>query len=121
MEMKRVLRNLRILWVKFHNEDVQTPYVSSKMTDYNCISFYQPYYVNTIRIRLWDFDERKQSFTITALKGLGPVFSDEKENETGWQVFTFPPMAIDMITITPIKSTIGNDFRVAYVEVYLDL
>lgn len=61
---------------------------------YIWIKFNQPYFLRQLKVRLWDFDGRKQSFEFIGYEERDCWFSnDELKDVDGWQVINLEPNA----------------------------
>lgn len=71
----------------------------------------QPYYIGSLRLLLWDKDQRTYSFYIeTSINNSDWEIIVDKRNEhlRSWQQFTFEPRAISFIKIVGTHNTANN-------------
>ncbi|XP_050420152.1 BTB/POZ domain-containing protein 9-like [Adelges cooleyi] len=83
------------------------------------IHFAQPYIIGSMRMRLWDHDDRVYSYTIEASvdnQNWEMVVNKSKELTRSWQMLQFTPRLMSYIRITGVHSSVGNDFRCIYLE-----
>lgn len=79
----------------------------------------QPYVINSLRILLWDCDERTYSFYIeSSLNGTDWEMLVDRKNERlqSWQSFAFEPRAISYIKITGTFNSANEIFHIVHFE-----
>ncbi|XP_017853063.1 BTB/POZ domain-containing protein 9 isoform X2 [Drosophila busckii] len=79
----------------------------------------QPYYVGSMRLLLWDCDDRTYSFyieTSTNRKNWQMVVDKRNENVRSWQNFHFKPRPIVYIRIVGTRNTANEIFHCVHLE-----
>lgn len=104
---------------------ITTPFTSHKLGGggYIWIRFFQAYWVDRVKIRLWDFDQRKQCYSIEAFCSEdGSAFAwelivDDRDFKEGMNVIEFPAAKIvSEFKIIGRLSTKGDDLRLVHFE-----
>ena len=84
-----------------------------------CIQLAQPYLISSMRMLLWDCDNRSYSYYIeTSLDQVKWTMVVDKRNENcrSWQVLTFEPRAVSFIKITGTHNTANEVFHCVHFE-----
>ncbi|XP_050425985.1 BTB/POZ domain-containing protein 9-like [Adelges cooleyi] len=79
----------------------------------------QPYLLSSMRMRLWDHDDRVYSYTIEVSvnnQDWKMIVNKANELTQSWQLLQFKPTMIVYIRITGVYSSVGHDFRCEYFE-----
>lgn len=79
----------------------------------------QPYWINSLRLLLWDCDDRSYSFyieTSTNLKQWDMVVDKRSELLKSWQHFTFDPKVVVYIKIVGTHNTANEIFHCVHFE-----
>lgn len=79
----------------------------------------QPYVLNSMRLLLWDCDNRSYSYCIeTSLDQSTWTMCADKRNEAcrSWQVLVFPPRPVSFIRITGTHNTANEVFHCVHFE-----
>ncbi|XP_050435394.1 BTB/POZ domain-containing protein 9-like [Adelges cooleyi] len=79
----------------------------------------QPYVLSSIRMLLWDHDDRVYMYTVEASVNKNDweiIVNKSKEPTRSWQVLQFEPRPIVYIRVTGVYSSVGYDFRCVYLE-----
>lgn len=101
------------------NNGLNTRYVAHKINQNEKleISLWQPCILSSCRFRLWDFDERKFSYTVSVtLDHNKHEIISKKLDADGWQTIKFCPRPVKAFVFEGLSSTIGDDFRLAHFE-----
>lgn len=72
------------------------------------IQLSQPYNIGSLRLRLWDLDDRSYRFFIETSANYSNwirVCDNTKEGATGWQTIAFEPRAVSFIRIVGTASS----------------
>lgn len=82
----------------------------------------QIYVLRSVRLRLWDFDGRKQSFTMELISydltiSHTHIVSPERKDASGWENFIFNvEIAANGFKISPLISAGTNELRIVCIE-----
>uniref|UniRef100_A0A2M4BHM5 BTB/POZ domain-containing protein 9 n=2 Tax=Anopheles marajoara TaxID=58244 RepID=A0A2M4BHM5_9DIPT len=79
----------------------------------------QPYWISSLRLLLWDCDNRSYSFFIevsTNLKEWETVVDKRADHLKSWQSFTFPPKVVVYIRIVGTHNTANEMFHCVHFE-----
>lgn len=79
----------------------------------------QPYYIDSLRLLLWDCDDRRYAFYIeTSIndKDFEMLIDKREERLQSWQTFTFPQKVICFIRITGTYNTANEIFHCVHFE-----
>lgn len=88
------------------------------------IQLAQPYIIGSMRLLLWDCDNRSYSYFIeTSLDQTNWTIAADKRNEAckSWQILTFPPRAISFIRINGTHNTANEVFHCVHFECPCDV
>uniref|UniRef100_A0A1A9WK51 BTB domain-containing protein n=1 Tax=Glossina brevipalpis TaxID=37001 RepID=A0A1A9WK51_9MUSC len=79
----------------------------------------QPYFIGSLRLLLWDRDDRTYSFyveTSTNQKEWFMIIDKREEQARSWQNFTFSPRIVVFIRIVGTRNTANDIFHCVYLE-----
>ncbi|XP_052860138.1 BTB/POZ domain-containing protein 9 [Anopheles cruzii] len=79
----------------------------------------QPYWISSLRLLLWDCDNRSYSFFVevsTNLKDWETVVDRRTEHMKSWQNFSFPPKVVVYIRIVGTHNTANEMFHCVHFE-----
>ncbi len=83
------------------------------------IQLAQPFVLSSMRLLLWDCDNRSYSYCIeTSLDQSSWQMCADKRNEAcrSWQVFVFPPRPVSFVRITGTHNTANEVFHCVHFE-----
>ena len=104
----------------YKNYDWDSGYTCHQLGSGNIIiQLSQPYVIDSMRLLLWDCDNRSYSYYIeTSLDQTNWTVCVDKRNETcsSWQVLVFPPRAMSFIRIVGTHNTANEVFHCVHFE-----
>ncbi|XP_050435414.1 BTB/POZ domain-containing protein 9-like [Adelges cooleyi] len=105
----------------YHNKTNDVKIYTYHLLEKGCIvvQLAQPYILGSMRLLLWDGDDRAYGYTVEASvnnQDWEILINKSKELTQSWQVFQFKPRPIIYIRVTGVYSSVGNDFRIVYLE-----
>lgn len=108
----------------YKNYDWDSGYTCHQLgSGFILIQLAQPFIISSMRLLLWDFDDRAYSYYIeTSLDQVNWTMVADKRNEAcrSWQVLTFKPQPMSFIKIVGTHNTANEVFHCVHFEAPCD-